>query len=134
MAVIDLIISNFKNITAIGLVLDLLGVSLLGIDLIRVQNNNKRQSDSDQDNLNRVSDDFGGVESWLEDITKMGRWNTGTMDEGRYVFYDGFDGDAAERAFSDLAKASLASQQNIERIAALVLRVPSLRSPQTRTS
>jgi hypothetical protein len=57
-----------------GLVLDLIGVLLLGFDLIRVQRMLRSQAAEDLANFERMAEDYGGTESWIQDIKKSAHW------------------------------------------------------------
>jgi hypothetical protein len=48
-----------------GLVLDLIGVLLLGFDLIRVQRMLRSQAAEDLANFERMAEAYGGTESWI---------------------------------------------------------------------
>jgi hypothetical protein len=58
----------------IGLVLDLIGVLLLGFDLIRVQRMLRSQAAEDLANFEQMAEDYGGTESWIQDIKKGAHW------------------------------------------------------------
>jgi hypothetical protein len=58
----------------IGLVLDLIGVLLLGFDLIRVQRMLRQQAAKDLAHFDEMANDYGGTESWIEEIHKSARW------------------------------------------------------------
>lgn len=57
-----------------GLSLDLIGVVLLGVDLIRVQSNIKIQATADIKILDDFSEKYGGLDSWISDIKKQTRY------------------------------------------------------------
>jgi hypothetical protein len=60
--------------SAIGLVLDLAGVLLLGFDLIRVQRMLRAQAAKDLARFDEMADSYGGTESWIAEIKKSARW------------------------------------------------------------
>ena len=66
--------------TPIGLILDVIGVLLLGFDLVRVQKSLRTQARNDLARFKAMVEDYGGAESWLEEIAKNSRW----IDESAY--------------------------------------------------
>jgi hypothetical protein len=66
--------------TPIGLILDVIGVLLLGFDLVRVQKSLRTQARNDLARFEAMVEDYGGAESWLEEIAKNSRW----IDESAY--------------------------------------------------
>ena len=58
----------------VGLVFDMIGVILLGIDLILVQRTLKLQATQRRDELDAFLEEFGGIESWASEIGKQSRW------------------------------------------------------------
>jgi hypothetical protein len=71
----------FSNLWApVGLILDVIGVLLLGFDLVRVQKSLRTQARNDLARFEAMVKDYGGAESWLEEISKNSRW----IDESAY--------------------------------------------------
>jgi hypothetical protein len=71
----------FSNLWApVGLILDVIGVLLLGFDLVRVQKSLRTQARNDLARFEAMVEDYGGTESWLEEISKNSRW----IDESAY--------------------------------------------------
>jgi hypothetical protein len=65
----------FSNLwTPTGLTLDVIGVLLLGFDLVRVQKSLRTQARNDLARFEEMVEDYGGAESWIEEITKNSRW------------------------------------------------------------
>jgi hypothetical protein len=60
--------------SAIGLVLDLAGVLMLGFDLIRVQQMLRAQAADDLARFDEMAESYGGTESWIAEIKKSARW------------------------------------------------------------
>src|SRR6266581_467717 len=60
--------------TPIGLILDVIGVLLLGFDLVRVQKSLRTQARNDLARFEAMVEDYGGAESWIEEISKNCRW------------------------------------------------------------
>ena len=58
----------------IGLVLDLIGVLMLGYDLIRVQRMLREQAAQDLSRFDEMAESYGGTEGWLQEIGKSARW------------------------------------------------------------
>ncbi|MEZ2145793.1 hypothetical protein AAE026_26395 [Bradyrhizobium sp. DN5] len=58
----------------IGLILDLFGVLLLGADLIRVQRMLRAQAANDLADFDQMAEEYGGTESWIQEIKKSARW------------------------------------------------------------
>lgn len=108
------------SISTIGLILDFVGVLLLGFDLIRVQHSLRRQSRKDVQRLQEISAEYGGLSAWLDELACSGDWRESQYEEGRIVFYDGFDLDMAKRDFQDLTAAAKASQSFASSVALFV--------------
>lgn len=84
-----------------GLVLDLVGVMMLGTDLVRIQRRLRGDAMDRLARLQEVAASVGGVESFLKSIS--GDWREHERDEGRYVpVYGTFDHSAAGASVSEL--------------------------------
>lgn len=57
-----------------GLALDAFGVFLLGYDLIHLQSSSKKRAADNINNIEEMSEEYGGIQSWAEDIKKSTRW------------------------------------------------------------
>jgi hypothetical protein len=69
----------------VGLVLDLLGVGLLGFDLIRVQRMLRQQAAADLKHFETMAEDYGGTESWIADIEKSATWTNASSYEDYHL-------------------------------------------------
>lgn len=89
------------HLSAIGLILDLVGVLMLGIDLVRVQQKLRRDADDRLASLQDVTDGVGGIDRFLKSVS--GDFREYERDEGRYFPRSGtFDPDSAERSFEEM--------------------------------
>ena len=57
-----------------GLIADFVGVAFLGFDLIRVQSMLRASTAAELNHFNAMAENYGGVESWVEEIKKSTRW------------------------------------------------------------
>jgi len=57
-----------------GLAIDFAGVAFLGVDLIRLQAQLKRQAANNLATLVELSSDYGGIEAWAAEIRKTATW------------------------------------------------------------
>lgn len=76
---------NIWSVT--GLFLDFFGVALLGFDLIRIQKLLKNAAQGNINSLEDMSSQYGGIESWAENIKKGARW----IDSSEYSDYHAED-------------------------------------------
>ena len=84
-----------------GLVLDLVGVMLLGADLVRIQRRLRGDAADRLERLEEVAASAGGLEAFLKGVS--GDWREYERDEGRYLpVYGTFDHDAARANVSEL--------------------------------
>jgi hypothetical protein len=61
----------FSNLWApIGLILDVVGVLLLGFDLVRVQKSLQSQARNDLARFEAMVEEYGGTEKWVEFISQ----------------------------------------------------------------
>lgn len=89
------------HLSAIGLTLDLVGVLMLGIDLVRVQRKLRRDADDRLASLQDVTEGVGGIDRFLKSVS--GDFREYERDEGRYLPRQGtFDSDSAERSFEEM--------------------------------
>lgn len=89
------------HLSAIGLSLDLVGVLMLGIDLVRVQRKLRRDADDRLASLQDVTEGVGGIDRFLKSVS--GDFREYERDEGQYLPRQGtFDSDSAERSFDEM--------------------------------
>ncbi|MDE0103110.1 MAG: hypothetical protein OXN89_12080 [Bryobacterales bacterium] len=58
----------------VGLILDLIGVLLLGADVVRLQRTNRRRANQGRASLDEIESVYGGIESWTNEIKKQSEW------------------------------------------------------------
>lgn len=89
------------HLSAVGLILDLVGVLMLGIDLLRVQRKLRHDADDRLASLQEVTSGVGGIDRFLESVS--GDFREYERDEGLYLPRNGtFDSDSAKRSFEDM--------------------------------
>ena len=89
------------HLSAIGLILDLVGVLMLGIDLVRVQRKLRRDADDRLASLQEVTAGVGGIDRFLKGVS--GDFREYERDEGRYLPRNStFDSESAERSFEEM--------------------------------
>lgn len=67
-------IVGFRWVASIGLMLDFIGVILLGIDLVRLQHTVRTKAAADRSTIEDLADQYGGTESWAAAIAKQSSW------------------------------------------------------------
>ncbi|MGQ3296587.1 hypothetical protein [Reyranella sp.] len=88
-------------LTVTGLVFDLIGVMMLGIDLVRIQKRLRGDAEDRLGALNEVAQGAGGTEAFLKAIS--GDFREYYRDEGRYMPSDGtFDYQSAKQSLDEL--------------------------------
>ena len=60
--------------SVVGLVLDLVGVLLLGIDLIRLQRTVRNNATRVRVMFDEIESEYGGIESWAKEIEEQSAW------------------------------------------------------------
>ena len=84
-----------------GLVLDLVGVMMLGVDLVRIQKRLRGDAEDRLAALNDVAEGAGGTEAFLKSVS--GDFREYYRDEGRYLPSEStFDHQSAERNIDEL--------------------------------
>lgn len=84
-----------------GLVLDLIGVMMLGVDLMRIQKRLRSDAEGRLAALNDVAEGAGGTEAFLKSIS--GDFREYYRDEGRYLRSNGtFDYQSAKQSLDEL--------------------------------
>lgn len=83
-----------------GLAIDLAGVMMLGVDLVRVQRRLRGDAENRVTRLDEILESIGGVDGWAETVPSDFReWD---WDEGRTVGVPGtFDPDRARESFKE---------------------------------
>ena len=123
------------NLSLAGLVLDLVGVMMLGIDLVRVQRRLRSSAEDRITRLDAILEEIGGIDGWAETVPSDFRdWQ---WEEGRTVGVPGtFNSEQARESFNEavetigtvgahvvtLAKMQLAAIDADREIASLSLR------------
>lgn len=89
---------NYLSIS--GLVLDLTGVMMLGVDLVRVQNRLRSEAEDRISRLDNILEEIGGIDAWAETVPDDFReWQ---WEEGRTVMLEGtFDPRQARESFKE---------------------------------
>lgn len=89
---------NYLGIS--GLALDLLGVLLLGFDLVRIQRRLRCDAEDRITRLDAILEEIGGIDGWAETVPSDFReWQ---WEEGRTVMVPGtFDPTRASESFED---------------------------------
>lgn len=111
------------NLQVVGLGLDLLGVALLGVDLIRIQNDLRSKANERIDRLNELAEEFGGVEEWADDIAKSANWAE-YADIGERIFEPipgSFDAGAAKESFGEAMQAVGIVAARADKVSGIVL-------------
>lgn len=84
-----------------GLALDLIGVMMLGVDLVRIQKRLRSDAEDRLAALNDVAEGAGGTEAFLKGIS--GDFREYYRDEGRYLPSNGtFDYQFAKQSLDEL--------------------------------
>lgn len=84
-----------------GLVLDLVGVMMLGVDLVRIQKRLRGDAEGRLAALNDIAEGAGGAEAFLKSVS--GDFREYYRDEGRYLPSDGtFDYQSAKQSVDEL--------------------------------
>ncbi len=116
---------NYLSIA--GLALDLAGVLMLGVDLVRVQRRLRQDAADRLNALEDISKSAGGLDAFLKSIS--GDWREFQRDEGRYVPQSGtFDYDSAKQSFDEMKDGINGLADNLLAIASMM--VASVKSDQ----
>lgn len=107
----------------LGLILDLIGVLLLGVDLVRIQMSLRRSAEFRISRLNDISSEFEGVGDWAKDIAKGAYWTEFHNTEGsRYEPSPGtFDPQSAKKNFEEAMEAVSLNSRRLDAIADIVI-------------
>ena len=109
---------NYISIT--GLVLDLIGVIMLGYDLVRVQRKLREDASDRLDTLMEVADSAGGLDKFLKSIS--GDFREYERDEGRYVPRQGtFDYESAKQSLDELKDSINGLADNLHAVATMMV-------------
>lgn len=104
----------------VGLALDLIGVMMLGIDLVRVQRKLRSDAEDRLASLTEVVDSSGGLEGFLKSIS--GDWREYERDEGAYVPREGtFDYGSAKQSVSELKDGINGLADNLRTVATVMV-------------
>ncbi|MDX2237993.1 MAG: hypothetical protein NW203_10555 [Hyphomonadaceae bacterium] len=107
-------------LSVLGLALDLLGVFLLGFDLVRVQSRLRSDAEDRVATLDAILEDIGGIDGWAQTVSSDFRdWH---LDEGRAVGIDGtFDARVAGESFREALATIAAVGTNVLMLAKMQL-------------
>jgi len=110
--------SNWWSVA--GLAADFVGVLLLGYDLVRVQGLLRSNAIAERDHFNAMADNYGGVESWTQEIKKNARWVRSAEYE-RYHAEDevSFNVQQTVETLSELAESVNALAKHLSEIVSL---------------
>ncbi len=114
-------LSASQEWAVVGLTCDLIGVCILGIDLLRVQRGLRNSSSKSRKAIHQLDDEYGGVNSWVVEISKKSDWREHDDMEGlSYPINQTFDPYAAQDAFKEAMDAVSAINQRLDEFALLV--------------
>lgn len=106
------------GLTLIGLLLDLVGVVLLGFDLVRIQRKLRRDAEERIATLAGVVEANEGVESWMNELGRSADWREYQRDDGGYWPVGGtFDSSAAQSSFKELGAQVAEIGSSVHRLA-----------------
>jgi len=69
------------NYSIIGLILDVIGVCLLGFDLIRLQRSIRLRGKEGRARFDDLESKYGGIESWADDLKDQSRFTFGLREK-----------------------------------------------------
>lgn len=94
---------NGHTLGIIGLTLDLVGVLLLGWDLVGIQRNLRHDAEERLSTLSDVFDGKDKLDQWMAGIANRAEWRESQWEEGRTVSIDGtFDPGAARDTIKEI--------------------------------
>lgn len=95
------------NLQTTGLAFDLIGVILLGVDLLRIQIGLRKAAEVRIERLEQLAEEYGGVDDWSAEIAKSANWaQYADMGERIYEPISGsFDAAAAKESFGEAMQA-----------------------------
>ena len=110
------------NFILLGLILDLIGVILLGFDILRIQAGLRKAASERLNDLDVIANDYGGVAEWAKSISKSAYWTHFYSDEGRMLAdKDSFDPDAAQKSFIEVTETISHLSQHVHVLSGLLL-------------
>lgn len=92
---------NGQALIALGLAIDLLGVVLLGVDLIRIQFGLRAEARDRLASFRALVEGNATFQEHVKWVAAQGDWREHQHEEGRMVPYGGFDYSAASSSFKD---------------------------------
>lgn len=104
------------NLAIYGLLLDVIGVLILGFDLLHLQRRLRVEAQDRLATIQEILDNHSNTEGWLSDIAKQADWREGSMEEGRWEPHGGtFDYETAKSSFGELSDtvASVAADMKV---------------------
>lgn len=108
------------RLTILGLILDLVGVLLLGVDVLRIQWRLRREARDRLASLAEVFDGYENLERWMDELARNADWREHERDEGRYVPVSGtFDPGAARESITEITRQISELGSDIAKLAQL---------------
>lgn len=102
-----------------GLVFDVTGVLMLGVDLVRVQRKLRGDAEDRLLILSDIAESAGGIDRFLKSIS--GDWREYEYDEGALFPRSGtFDHESAERSFSEVKDGINGLADNLHTVATMM--------------
>lgn len=74
-----------NQLFVLGLALDLIGILLLGVDLIRFQLAIRNRARMSRALFREIETEYGGIESWANDIMERSRWIPASAYERHHI-------------------------------------------------
>lgn len=74
LVIVTVLVGCFDLWIVPGLVLDVFGVVLLGIDLLCLQYVMRKRANENINTIEKFTKEYGGIQSWAEHIRKSARW------------------------------------------------------------
>lgn len=109
---------NYLSVS--GLLLDMAGVVLLGIDLVRVQRKLRTDAEERLSTLSEVTEATGGLDKFLASIS--GDWREyERTDEGYRPRHGTFDYDSAERSLDEIKDGINGLADNLSTVATMMV-------------
>jgi hypothetical protein len=103
-----------------GLALDIVGVMMLGVDLVRIQKRLRGDAEDRLAALNDVAEGAGGTEEFLKSIS--GDFREYYRDEGRYLPSNGtFDYQSAKQSLDELKEGVNGLADHLETLARMLI-------------
>lgn len=106
----------------IGLILDLIGVLLLGYDLVRIQRRLRSDAAERLEAFQAIFDENEGTREALEEVVRNSIWTDFERDDGIYRSIPRtFDPDAARASFSDAMSFTTHISEGMQKVASIMV-------------